>query len=66
MRAEIEGPLKEGYRYDTIDLDGIARKELAPNHPSNREHWYKPKFEIFCEDENKTIESFRKNGKFGF
>ena len=61
MRAEIEGPLKEGYPrygYDLI-FDGIARKELAPNHPSNREHsWYKPKFEIFCEDENKTIESF--------
>ena len=61
MRAEIEGPLKEGYPrygYDLI-FDGIERKELAPNHPSNREHsWYKPKFEIFCEDENKTIESF--------
>ena len=61
MGAEIEGPLKEGYPrygYDLI-FDGIERKELPPNHPSNREHsWYRPKFEILCEDENKTIESF--------
>ena len=61
LGAEIEGPLKEGYPrygYDLI-FDGIERKELPPNHPSNREHsWYKPKFELFCEDENKTIDRF--------
>jgi hypothetical protein len=61
MGAELEGPLKEGYPrygYDLI-FDGIKRKELPPNHPSNREHsWYKPKFEILCEDENKTIDRF--------
>jgi hypothetical protein len=61
LGAEIEGPLKEGYPrygYDLI-FDGIERKELPPNHPSNREHsWYKPKFEILCEDENKTIDRF--------
>ena len=61
LGAEIEGPLKEGYPrygYDLI-FDGIERKELPTNHPSNREHsWYKPKFELFCEDENKTIDRF--------
>ncbi len=61
LSAEIEGPLKEGYPrygYDLI-FDGIKRTELPPNHPSNREHsWYKPKFELFCEDENKTIDRF--------
>jgi hypothetical protein len=61
LGAEIEGPLEEGYPHNGYDLifDGIERKELPPNHPSNREHsWYKPKFEIFCEDENKTIDRF--------
>jgi hypothetical protein len=61
MGAELEGPLKEGYPRHGYDLifDGIERNELPPNHPSNREHsWYKPKFEILCEDENKTIDRF--------
>ena len=61
MGAELEGPLKEGYPRHGYDLifDGIERNELPPNHPSNREHsWYKPKFEILCEDKNKTIDRF--------
>jgi hypothetical protein len=61
MGAELEGPLKEGYPRHGYDLifDGIERNELPPNHPSNRDHsWYKPKFEILCEDENKTIDRF--------
>ena len=61
MGAELEGPLKEGYPRHGYDLifDGIERNEVPPNHPSNREHsWYKPKFEILCEDENKTIDRF--------
>jgi hypothetical protein len=61
LGGEIEGPLEEGYSRHGYDLifDGIVRNELPPNHPSNREHsWYKPKFEILCEDENKTIDRF--------
>ena len=61
LGAEIEGPLEEGYPRQGYDLifDGVERKELPPNHPSNREHsWYKPKFELICEDENKTIDRF--------
>ena len=59
--AVVEGPLSKGYPgtgYDYI-FEGIDRHEVEPNHPSNREkHWYKPKFELICEDENKTIQKF--------
>lgn len=61
LGAEIEGPLEEGYPrygYDLI-FGGIERREILPSNPSHREQsWYKPKFELFCEDENKTVDSF--------
>ena len=61
LGAEIEGPLQEGYPRYGYDLlfDGIERREIPPSKPSHREQsWYKPKFELFCEDENKTIDRF--------
>lgn len=56
--VEVEGPLVEEFpgRGHKLLFDGLNRKEVEPRNPKEREKsWYKPKFEIVLEEEEKEV-----------
>jgi hypothetical protein len=59
QHIEVEGPITSEYpsRGHRLVFDGLARNEVLPRNPRDREReWYKPKFEVVSSEPTRDVE----------